>query len=86
MNRTRRIGPKTFVPFRKIVEEIPASQRPAIHNPTVGHLALSHCTFVTTLFGLCIRLVLRIEHLLPNLQPDSDSKNLAFGRMPRVTR
>ena len=42
VNRSRRIGPKTFVPFRKIAEEILAAQRPAIHNSTDIHLMSKH--------------------------------------------
>ena len=55
----------------------PAAQRPAIHNPTVVHLSLSHCTFVATLLRLVVRFVpqpfcAQTSTYLPNVQTDSD--------------
>ena len=40
VNRTRRIGPKTFVPFLESMK-IAAAQRPVIRSPTVAHFTLA---------------------------------------------
>ena len=85
MNRTRRIGPKTLVPFRAIAADCVGSTsfdaqlncRTLFHN--------SYCTFVTTLLrpfvGLFLNLPVRKRALCAEFAARFRLIELTFGRI-----
>ena len=90
VNRTRRIGPNTFAPFRKIIEDsggsVSCNTQPNCRTSFAGATALLSPLFFGFFFGCSSTIQCENEHLSPNLHPDFSFIELTFGRMPVVTR
>ena len=75
VNRTRRIGPKVFVPFRKIEKDSSGSVSWNIQPNCRTSFNLATTFYhhpYSVFFGCSSTFLCGNEHLLPSLQPDSD--------------
>ena len=83
VNRTRRVDPKTFVLFRENGKDSGGSLSRNSQPKCRASFNIVSALFVTILFlffaGMTFNLTVWNEHLLPNLDPDSDLQNWHSG-------